>query len=146
MRSISEIYESIGYDAMAKSPKKEVKVYGYAKGKIVGEFDTEKEAKIAGSTITETFTKNLFEIESFKSTQNSLQTQADKIFKDELKEDYSHSLEYLTKKSGERVIPQNIQVVFDKIYDRVKDKCRGEGYDSIADSFGDEINYLMDLL
>ena len=148
MRSFQDICKDVGYNSDKEAPKRVRKIYGYAKGQLLGTFDSDKEARDAGAKSTELVIENEDIIKAFKNSQGVLRQAAMQMFKYELFNENISYLGVLAKLANpDSLSPslEEIKTVFDKIYSHVELESGCNSPDDFVDYFDNEMNYLCGL-
>ena len=124
-----EACDQVGYNPdYSKGPERVYKYFAYKDGQTFECSSKEKAQKI--STLIEYVLVNKDEIEQYRNSQNILLSRAIQIWKNNLREEYSHISDH----------------VYNLCYEKAYDRAHAYGYDEVASSLKDEIEFACKLL
>ena len=127
--NFKEACDQVGYNPdYSKAPKRIYKYFAYKDGQTFECSSKEEASKI--SPLIEEVLANKNEIEQFRNNQNILLSRAIQIWKNNLREEYSHISDH----------------VYNLCYEKAYYRSHAYGYDEVASTLKDEIEFACKLL
>ena len=127
--NFSEACNQVGYNpGRSSAPERIYKYFAYKDGQSFECFSKAEAQKI--SHLIEYILVNKDEIDQYAKNQNALFSMAVQLWKDNLREEYSHIPEY----------------VYNLCYEEAYDRSHADGYDEVASTLKDEIEFACKLL
>lgn len=127
--NFKEACDQVGYNPdYSKAPKRIYKYFAYKEGQTFECSSKEEASKI--SSLTEQVLANKDEIEQYTQNQNVLFSNAIQLWKENLREEYSYISDH----------------VYNVCYEKAYYSAHAYGYDEVASSLKDEIEFTCKLL
>lgn len=127
--NFKEACEQVGYDPQFFNPPTKIyKYFAYKNGQSYECVSQEEASKI--SSLTEQVLANKDEIEQYTQNQNALLSNAIQIWKENLREEYSYISDH----------------VYNVCYEKAYYSAHAYGYDEVASTLKDEIEFACKIL